>query len=171
MTPHSVLHVAPILVPPPAPPVVVRAAGRDDAPALHRLSRVFARTGELRERTVAEYARDAADFLLAESAPGRIEGCAGLRIHAAPEGRDPGRTAVVYNFCVAAASQGRGVGTALLTTLLAEAAARSAATVFAATSGDAALFLRHGFTVADVSAAWPAGLAPRPGSRVLSRAL
>lgn len=151
--------------------MVVRPAGRDDALALHRLSRVFARTGELRERPMARYARDVDDFLLAESATGRVEGCAGLRFCAAPEGRDTGRTAVVYNFCVAAASQGRGVGTALLTALLAEAAARSAGTVFAATSGGAALFLRHGFTVTDTPLTWPAGLAPRPGSRVLRRAL
>ncbi|MFZ4238080.1 GNAT family N-acetyltransferase [Streptomyces murinus] len=172
MTSRSALPVVPLPRPSrPSSPVVVRAAGRDDAVALYRLSRVFARTGELRERSMARYARDVDDFMLAESATGRVEGCAGLRFCAAPEGRDQGRTAVVYNFCVAAASQGRGVGTALLAALLAEAAARSAGTVFAATSGGAALFLRHGFTVTDAPVTWPAGLAPRPGSRVLGRTL
>ncbi|MFS4104577.1 hypothetical protein [Streptomyces sp. PD-S100-1] len=70
---------------------------------------------------------------------------------------------------MAKAGQGRGVGTVLLRALLAEAAARSVGAVFTATSGSAALFLRHGFTVLDAATAdWPAGLDPRRGSRVLS---
>ncbi|ANH89782.1 MULTISPECIES: GNAT family N-acetyltransferase [unclassified Streptomyces] len=164
MTPPPALRPAPTALRPPHP-VVVRAAGPGDVAALYRLSRAFARTGELRARSATEYARDTGDFLIAESAAGGVEGCVGLGCGQGAAAR----TAVVYNFCVAAASQGRGVGTALLATLLAEAAARSVGTVFTATSGGAALFLRHGFTVVDpATAAWPAGLDPRPGSSVLS---
>uniref|UniRef100_UPI003F490B64 GNAT family N-acetyltransferase n=1 Tax=Streptomyces chartreusis TaxID=1969 RepID=UPI003F490B64 len=151
----------------PVSPLVVRAAGPEDAAALHRLSRAFAATGELRERPAQQYARDVRDFLIAESATGGVEGCVALRC---PSGHDEpaaARTAIVYNFCVAAASQGRGVGSALLGALLAEALSRSVRSVFTATSGDAALFLRHGFTPAEDAATWPAALNPRSGSRVL----
>ncbi|MFH0518627.1 GNAT family N-acetyltransferase [Streptomyces sp. M41] len=151
--------------------VVVRAAGPEDAGALYRLSRVFVRTGELCERPPWQYARDAGDFLIAESPMGGVEGCVALRCGAERIGPASARTAVLYNFCVAARSQGRGVGSALLRALLAEAVARPAATVFTATSGGAELFLRHGFTPAEDPAAWPAALNPRRGSRVLRRAL
>ncbi|MGW4320514.1 GNAT family N-acetyltransferase [Streptomyces sp. NPDC004684] len=164
MTPRSALLSAAPAAHRPPQRMAVRPAGPGDASALYRLSRAFVRTGELRARSVADYARDAGDFLIAESAVRGVEGCGGLRCEP-----DAPRTAVVYNFCVAKAGQGRGVGTALLRALLAEAAARSVGAVFTATSGSAALFLRHGFTVLDAATAdWLVGLDPRRGSRVLS---
>ncbi|MFJ3493666.1 GNAT family N-acetyltransferase [Streptomyces sp. NPDC086091] len=172
--------------------VVVRAAGPADVAALYGLSRAFARTGELRERPYGQYVRDVRDFLVAESTGGGVAGCVGLRRLPGPDGREgpdvpavpgtpdgprapdgpvPARFAVVYNFCVAAASQGRGVGSALLGALLAEAADRAVGTLYTATSGDATLFLRHGFTEVPDPAAWPAALNPRTGSLVLRRTL
>ncbi|MGW6732428.1 GNAT family N-acetyltransferase [Streptomyces sp. NPDC055013] len=169
---RSVLCSAPAV---PAPralsPLVVRNAEPEDAPALYRLSCAFAGTGELRERPLAQYVSDADDFLIAESATGGVEGCVALRCRWGCDDPAAARTAIVYNFCVAAASQGRGVGSVLLRALLAEALSRSVRSVFTATSGDAALFLRHGFTPAEDAATWPAALNPRRGSRVLRLAL
>ncbi|MFH8369606.1 GNAT family N-acetyltransferase [Streptomyces sp. NPDC018031] len=150
----------------------MRTATAGDAVALHRLSGAFVRTGALRERPLEQYARDAGDFLVAESAAGGIVGCVALECHLGPEEPGAGRPAVVYNFCVAPASQGLGVGSALLTAALATAVAYSVTTVFTATAGGGALFLRHGFTPGDgrgAPAAWLAALDPRRGSRVLSR--
>ncbi|MGW6548966.1 GNAT family N-acetyltransferase, partial [Streptomyces sp. NPDC055051] len=52
---------------PPLPLVEVRVAGPGDAGAVHRLSRPFVREGSLRERTLDELARRAADFLVVEA--------------------------------------------------------------------------------------------------------
>ncbi|MFD5650512.1 GNAT family N-acetyltransferase [Streptomyces sp. NPDC127039] len=161
----------------PAPPrpdgrPTVRAAGPADVAGLYRLSRAFAGTRQLRERSEEEYTRAVGDFLVVDSVSGDVEGCVGLRHTFGPDDPPADRTAVVYNFCVAARGQGRGLGSALLGAALAEAAARSAATVFTATGGGAELFLRHGFTVVEGAAdAWPTALDPREGSRVLRLAL
>ncbi|MFF8960218.1 GNAT family N-acetyltransferase [Streptomyces sp. NPDC014894] len=157
---------------PAAPPrTSVRRARDDDAEALHALSRHFFRCGALRERPLALYAADAADFLVAERAGGGLAGCLGLRVH--PRGPD-GPRGVLYNFCVAPDSQGRGVGSALLRAALAEGSARSLRSVFTATGGGGELFLRHGFAPAAAGLApeeWANALDPRRGSRVLARAL
>ncbi|GLF94950.1 GNAT family N-acetyltransferase [Streptomyces yaizuensis] len=146
-----------------------------DAERLYRLSRPFVRSGALRERTLERYARDAGDFLLATSGDGALAGCVALRRHP-PYGTTacPGRPAVLYNFCVTGGGQGRGVGSALLTAVLAEALELSVTVVYTATTGDGRLFLRHGFTVGDGSGApaeWLAALDPSRGSRILSRTL
>ncbi|MFJ6632536.1 GNAT family N-acetyltransferase [Streptomyces sp. NPDC091376] len=164
---------------------VVRPAVAEDAEALHRLSRTFMRNGALRERPVAQYARDAGDFLVAANVRSRIDGCVALRRHPAPPRtcRLPGASsptpadtggplAVVYNFCVAPGSQGRGIGSALLEAALAGAAARSVSAVFTATTGNGELFLRHGFRFCDgrgAPAAWLDALDPHRGSRILVR--
>ncbi|WP_229901692.1 GNAT family N-acetyltransferase [Streptomyces zaomyceticus] len=153
------------------PVAVLRPAGTADADAVHRLSGPFAREGALRERSAAQYARDAGDFVLAETARGELAGCVALSRRRDACG---GMAAVLYNFCVAPGNQGRGIGSALLRAALAEAAAQGASQVFTATAGSGLLFLRHGFTAADESAApveWRASLDPARGSRVLVRAL
>ncbi|MEU6704875.1 GNAT family N-acetyltransferase [Streptomyces wuyuanensis] len=164
---------------------VVRPAAAQDAEALHRLSRTFMRSGALRERPVVRYARDAGDFLIAETVTGRIDGCVALRRHGprahglpgtpSPAAADTARPlAVVYNFCVAPGSQGRGIGSALLEAALARAAARSVSAVFTATTGGGELFLRHGFRFCDGSGApavWLDALDPDRGSRILFRPL
>ncbi|MEU0987281.1 GNAT family N-acetyltransferase [Streptomyces sp. NPDC005953] len=149
----------------------VRQASVLDAAALHALSRQFFHCGALRERPRGHYAAEAADFLVAELPADVLAGCLGLRIHP-DEPRGP--AAVLYNFCVSPASQGRGVGSALLRSALAQAAARSLRAVFTATTGGGELFLRHGFTpIAPELAplAWVNALDPRRGSTVLARTL
>ncbi|MCB8901622.1 MULTISPECIES: GNAT family N-acetyltransferase [unclassified Streptomyces] len=150
---------------------VVRPAGRSDAAAVHRLSVPFVREGALRDRPVSRYARDAADFLVAETADGGLAGCVALHRRQDARGR---AAAVLYNFCVAAGNQGRGIGSALLRAVLAEAATQGVSRVFTATAGSGLLFLRHGFVVGGEDEAppeWRARLDPARGSRVLVRAL
>ncbi|MFF6832043.1 MULTISPECIES: GNAT family N-acetyltransferase [unclassified Streptomyces] len=157
---------------PPAPAaVVVRTAGSGDAGAVRRLSRPFVREGALRDRTAAELALAATDFLVVEDGRGELAGCVGLRARTDARGRP---AAVLYNFCVAPGHQGRGVGSALLDAALAEAGARGAARVFTATTGSGLLFLRYGFAVGgdeEAPPVWRASLDPARGSRVLVRAL
>ncbi|MFE5544293.1 GNAT family N-acetyltransferase [Streptomyces sp. NPDC056534] len=150
---------------------VVRPAGPSDAAAVHRLSVPFVRAGALRDRPASRYARDAADFLVAETAGGVLAGCVALNRRPDACGR---AAAVLYNFCVAAGNQGRGIGSALLRAVLAEAGTRGACRVFTATAGSGLLFLRHGFVVGGEEEAppeWRARLDPARGSRVLVRAL
>ncbi|GGZ61349.1 hypothetical protein GCM10010387_63620 [Streptomyces inusitatus] len=168
--PRSVMPPRSAAAPGPPRPTVRRARA-DDAEALHGLSRLFFRCGALRERPLALYAADAADFLVVERADGALAGCLGLRIH--PDGPS-GPGGVLYNFCVAPGSQGRGVGSALLRAALARASKGSLWAVFTATGGGGELFLRHGFTpaAADLApASWASALDPRRGSRVLARTL
>ncbi|MGW6458079.1 GNAT family N-acetyltransferase [Streptomyces sp. NPDC055078] len=156
--------------PPPHPPV--RRAAHADAEALYTLSHPFFLSGALRERPPSLYATEAPGFLVVDHPDGTLDGCLGLRTYPpASEGSgDP--CGVLYNFCVSARSQGRGVGSALLCAALTEAAARSMHAVFTATSGGGRLFLRHGFTHAPIRLAppaWADALDPRRGSRVLSK--
>nr|WP_240512428.1 GNAT family N-acetyltransferase [Streptomyces griseoruber] len=150
---------------------LVRAACREDAPALAALSRPFVRAGALRERPLSLYAAHAADFLVVEALDGTLEGCLGLRTH--PDG-DHGPAGVLYNFCVARHRQGRGTGARLLEAALARARALSLGALFTATTGGGGLFLRHGFTPTGPSPApadWVRSLDPRRDARVLGRAL
>ncbi|MHC0430299.1 GNAT family N-acetyltransferase [Streptomyces sp. O3] len=160
-------------VPRPLPPPV-RSARRADAAALAALSGPFARSGALRRRPFARYVADAGDFLVVDDGDGTLAGCLGLRVHPAEPARGRGATGVLYNFCVAPRSQGRGVGAHLLRAALAQAAAQSLDALFTATTGDGALFLRYGFAPADAGfapTAWADSLDPRRGSRVLARVL
>ncbi|WP_231626740.1 GNAT family N-acetyltransferase [Streptomyces apocyni] len=155
-------------------PVTVRTARRADAAALAALSRPFARSGALRERSFSRYALDAADYLVVDGEDGTLDGCLGLRVHAANPARDGGPTGVLYNFCVAPRSQGRGVGAGLLRVALAQATAQSLHALFTATTGGGRLFLRYGFAPAApglAPAAWVNSLDPRRDSQVLARAL
>ncbi|MFJ5876616.1 GNAT family N-acetyltransferase [Streptomyces sp. SID5770] len=156
---------------PPAPAAVVRTAGSDDVEAVRRLSRPFVREGSLRDRTAAELALAATDFLVVEAGREDLAGCVGLRARTDARG---GPAAVLYNFCVAPGHQGRGIGSALLDAALGEAAARGAARVFTATTGSGLLFLRYGFTPGgdeEAPPVWRASLDPARGSRILVRAL
>ncbi|MEE1927564.1 GNAT family N-acetyltransferase [Streptomyces sp. TRM 70351] len=149
-----------------------RGARRADAVALKALSGPFARSGALRERPLARYAADASDFLVVDAPDGSLDGCLGLGVHPAEPGSGGGDVGVLYNFCVAAHRQGRGVGALLLRAALDEAAGRSLSTLFTATTGGGGLFLRHGFAPACARlapAAWAGALDPRRGARVLAR--
>ncbi|SCD64943.1 amino-acid N-acetyltransferase [Streptomyces sp. BpilaLS-43] len=167
-------HPAPVPHGPLAPTTRVRSARAEDAAALAELSRPFVCSGALRERPVPLYAAHAADFLVTEAPGGDLEGCVGLRVHPAGPGECREPAGVLYNFCVAGPSQGRGVGAVLLRAALAAARARSLGGLFTATTGTGALFLRHGFTPCDARLAprsWAHSLDPRRGARVLARTL
>ncbi|MFE9796973.1 GNAT family N-acetyltransferase [Streptomyces goshikiensis] len=147
----------------PEPPGV-RPARLGDAAALYALSRTFVRSGALRARTPRHYLSRVEDFLVAGGAErSRVRGCLALR------GEGPA-TAVLYNFCVSPCSQGQGVGSQLLGAAFARARRRSVRVIFTATTGSAALFLRHGFVpvpAAEAPARWAAALDPARGSQVL----
>ncbi|MFE2922400.1 GNAT family N-acetyltransferase [Streptomyces goshikiensis] len=147
----------------PAPPGV-RPARPGDVAALYALSRTFVRSGALRARTARHYLSHVRDFLVVEGARrSRALGCLAL----ADEGP---ATAVLYNFCVSPCSQGQGVGSLLLDAAFARARRRSVRVIFTATTGSAALFLRHGFVpvpAAEAPARWAAALDPARGSQVL----
>ncbi|MGW7440024.1 GNAT family N-acetyltransferase [Streptomyces sp. NPDC054849] len=149
-------------------PPLVRRARLQDAPALHTLSTAFIRSGALRPRSIDHYLAHAGEFLLVGGhGRARVRGC--LALSDAGEG-----AAVLYNFCVARGSQGRGLGAALLRAAFAEARGRSVREVFTATTGGAALFRRYGFLPAGpgrAPAAWAGALDPARGSEVLSRRL
>ncbi len=152
----------------------MRRAREEDADALAGLSRPFVHSGALRERPVSLYATRAGDFLVAQTSGGRIDGCVGVRAYPSGPGEHSGPAGVLYNFCVAAHSQGRGVGAALLRAALADARARSLVALFAATTGEGGLFLRYGFTPSAALPAprsWTESLDPRRNARVLARLL
>ncbi|WP_431782697.1 GNAT family N-acetyltransferase [Streptomyces chumphonensis] len=151
-----------------------RPACRADAAALEALSRPFVRSGALRPRPGAVYAAHAADFLVADSPSpdGGIEGCLALAVHPPDPARGRGPAGVLYNFCVAPHRQGRGLGALLLEAALDRAAEAPLGTLFTATTGSGALFLRYGFTPVSpgsAPAAWARAVDPRRGARVLGR--
>ncbi|MFJ1709054.1 GNAT family N-acetyltransferase [Kitasatospora sp. NPDC088346] len=151
-----------------SPPVPVRTATGGDATALYVLSAPFMRSGELRVRTLADYRGRATDFLIApDPRPGPPAGCVALR----PLAPEPGHPAagLLYNLCVHPGHQGTGVGSRLLAALLDRATDRGLRTVYAASTGSAAFFLRTGFRevpAALAPAGWTATLDPARGSRV-----
>ncbi|WP_408994979.1 GNAT family N-acetyltransferase [Streptomyces europaeiscabiei] len=152
----------------------VRTARREDAAALAELSRPFVSSGALRRRPQSLYAAHAADFLVAESPEGTLDGCVGLRAHPAAPGHGGGTAGVVYNFCVAGHRQGGGVGARLLRAVLTRARAQSLDALFTATTGGGGLFLRHGFTPTTAQGApptWTRSLDPLRNARVLARRL
>lgn len=169
-------HRAPLPHALPVPSSSVRSAHEKDAAELAELSRPFVHSGALRERPASLYAAHAADFLVTQT-PGRpIEGCVGLRVHPAVPGEGRGPVGVLYNFCVAGHSQGRGVGAGLLRTVLAMARAQSLDALFTATTGGGGLFLRYGFAPAPAPArlapsSWAESLDPRRNARILTKVL
>ncbi|MDX2388618.1 MULTISPECIES: GNAT family N-acetyltransferase [unclassified Streptomyces] len=146
----------------------VRTGRTGDAPALHALSAPFVRSGALRSRPPEHYRAHAGRFLVVEGdVEGSVRGCVALR------GAEPG-TAVLYNFCVAVAGQGRGIGAALLFAACARARAEGRRALFTATTGSARLFVRYGFrpvAAAGAPPGWAARLDPARGSRVLRLSL
>ncbi|MFC8721496.1 GNAT family N-acetyltransferase [Kitasatospora sp. NPDC057198] len=161
---------APVAVLAPAP-VAVRTGPRD-ARALYELSLPFLRSGALRARTPADYRRAADTFLVVRGPGGVPDACAALRLLPPGPGHPP--TGVLHNLCVRAERQGLGLGGLLVAAVLARARRAALSAVVTATTGDGALFARHGFAEVPVAAAppsWAAELDPARGSRVLRRPL
>ncbi|MEU9032641.1 GNAT family N-acetyltransferase [Streptomyces sp. NPDC048383] len=152
----------------------VRSAHSGDAAALAALSQPFVRSGALRARSLSLYVADSADFLVVDGPDGTLLGCLALRVHPAAPGTGRGGAGVLYNFCVAPGSQGRGLGARLLTAALVRANSLSLKALFTATTGSGELFRRHGFAPAHVAAApstWVDSLSPERNSRILTRSL
>lgn len=173
-TPRQATLSPRVLDSPGLPPVSLRPARPEDAAALAELSRLFVRAGALRERPLSLYAEQAADFLVAETPGGTVDGCIGLAAHAADASAGRPAAGVLYNFCVAGRRQGCGTGAALLNLALARARSRSLRSLFTATTGEGHLFLRHGFAPACASlapVAWAQSLDPRRNALILARAL
>ncbi|MGW1957795.1 GNAT family N-acetyltransferase [Streptomyces sp. NPDC001920] len=159
-------HVLPAAAP------AVRPARPEDAAALAALSRPFVESGALRARPLSLYAAHAADFVVTEAPDGTLAGCLGLRVHPAEPEHGLGPSGVLYNFCVARHRQGCGAGARLLRAVLVRARARSLGALFTATTGDGALFLRHGFAPASARLApssWVESLDPERNARLLAR--
>ncbi len=78
---------------------------------------------------------------LVEDAKGRALACGGLELH--------GETALVRSLVTVPAARGKGLGARLLTRIETESAAAGAATAWLLTTGNGALFRRHGYTAAD----------------------
>ncbi|MFF2040294.1 GNAT family N-acetyltransferase [Kitasatospora sp. NPDC058170] len=160
----------------------VRATGAD-AQALYALSAPFMRSGALRERTPDAYRHPGDTFLAVRAGagpehpdgtggarPGRLDACVALRA-LAPEADRPA-TGLLHNFCVRTDRQGEGLGSLLITAVVAEARRRGLRALVTATTGGGALFLRHGFQEIPASAApreWAAGLDPARRSQVFTR--
>ncbi|MFE6747519.1 GNAT family N-acetyltransferase [Kitasatospora purpeofusca] len=159
----------------PAPRAV--RAGRSEAAALFALSAPFMRSGELRERAPSAYRRPGDLFLVvrgAEPEPGPdvLDACVALRV-LEPEPGHPA-TGLLHNLCVRSDRQGRGLGSLLVSALLAQARRSGLRELVTATTGNGALFLRHGFREIPVRAAprsWADGLDPVRGARVFGRPL
>ncbi|MFI9328943.1 GNAT family N-acetyltransferase [Kitasatospora sp. NPDC052868] len=152
----------------------VRATGAD-AQALYALSAPFMRSGALRERTPDAYRHPDDTFLMVraeDAGPARLDACVALRA-LAPEADRPA-TGLLHNFCVRTDRQGAGLGSLLVTAVVAEARRRGLRALVTATTGGGALFLRHGFRRIPASAApraWAAGLDPTRDSQVFTRDL
>ncbi|WP_406209758.1 GNAT family N-acetyltransferase [Kitasatospora sp. NBC_01560] len=154
----------------------VRAA-EADAPALYALSAPFMRSGALRERTPDAYRHPGDTFLAVRAVragdtagPGRLDACVALRALAPEAGRPS--TGLLHNLCVRTGRQGAGLGSLLVTAVLAEARRRGLRALVTATTGGGELFLRHGFREIPPTAApreWAAGLDPARRSRVFTR--
>lgn len=117
----------------------VRAA-EADAPALYALSAPFMRSGALRERTPDAYRHPGDTFLAVRAVragdtagPGRLDACVALRALAPEAGRPS--TGLLHNLCVRTGRQGAGLGSLLVTAVLAEARRRGLRALVTATTG------------------------------------
>ncbi|MFD0685576.1 ribosomal protein S18-alanine N-acetyltransferase [Actinomadura fibrosa] len=124
--------------------VVLRAMTGDDLPAVHRLERLLfpedAWSEEMLREELADQPRTR-HYVVAEAPPGEIVGYAGLAA--------AGDQADVQTIGVRADMRGAGIGTALLTELMDEAARRGSEAVFLEVRADndpaRRLYERFGF--------------------------
>jgi ribosomal-protein-alanine N-acetyltransferase len=126
-----------------------------DLPAVLDLEReLFPEDAWTREMFASELGgRSSGRYYLVAEENGRVMGYAGLLAPVPRRARQrPGGPADVLTMAVAPSRWGRGIGSALLQALLAEAAARGCAEVFLEVRVDNAqaqrLYRRHGFTEA-----------------------
>ncbi len=104
---------------------IVRKAELCDVPAIHELVHHYAAERVMLPRPLQEICEDVWEFTVAEE-NGQVLGCGAIKLYSA-------ELAEIRSLCVLPGLPGRGVGTALLQSLLDEAEALRLKTVFALT--------------------------------------
>ena len=104
---------------------IVRKAELCDVPAIHDLVHHYAAERVMLPRPLQEIYEDVWEFTVAEE-NGQVLGCGAIKLYSA-------ELAEIRSLCVLPGLPGRGVGTALLQSLLDEAEALQLKTVFALT--------------------------------------
>jgi len=105
--------------------LTIRKAEIRDVPAIHELVRHYAAQRVMLARPLQEIYEDVWEFTVAEE-NGQVLGCGAIKLYSA-------ELAEIRSLCVLPGSPGRGVGTALLQSLLDEAEGLHLRTVFALT--------------------------------------
>jgi amino-acid N-acetyltransferase len=123
--------------------VMYRPARLSDVPALQGLIATFAQQKLMLPRPLGELYENMREFLVAESEPGGLVGCAALHIDTATIGE-------VKALAVATAAQGRGVGRGLVERCVSEARTLGLERVFCLTY-QVDFFARLGFVRVDRS--------------------
>ena len=124
-----------------APAPVVRAAVLADVAGMEALMAPFVATGDLLPRTNYDLCRHIKEYVVAEDADGAIVGTASLKIYST-------QLAEIAGLAVRDDQQGRGVGRALVESVLDDARALGLTQVFGLTRKPV-FFLRLGFRAAE----------------------
>jgi len=124
-----------------APAPVVRAAVLADVARMEVLMAPFVATGDLLPRTNYDLCRHIKEYVVAEDADGAIVGTASLKVYST-------QLAEIAGLAVRDDQQGRGVGRALVESVLDDARALGLTQVFGLTRKPV-FFLRLGFRVVE----------------------
>jgi amino-acid N-acetyltransferase len=124
-----------------APAPVVRAAVLADVARMEALMAPFVATGDLLPRTNYDLCRHIKEYVVAEGADGAIVGTASLKVYST-------QLAEIAGLAVRDDQQGRGVGRALVESVLDDARALGLTEVFGLTRKPI-FFLRLGFRAAE----------------------
>ena len=124
-----------------APAPVVRAAVLADVARMEALMAPFVATGDLLPRTNYDLCRHIKEYVVAEDADGAIVGTASLKVYST-------QLAEIAGLAVRDDQQGRGVGRALVDSVLDDARALGLKQVFGLTRKPM-FFLRLGFRAAE----------------------
>jgi N-acetylglutamate synthase-like GNAT family acetyltransferase len=124
-----------------APAPVVRAAVLADVARMEVLMAPFVATGDLLPRTNYDLCRHIKEYVVAEDADGAIVGTASLKVYST-------QLAEIAGLAVRDDQQGRGVGRALVESVLDDARALGLTQVFGLTRKPV-FFLRLGFSVVE----------------------
>ncbi len=135
------MSAAPLVPVAPLPAPVIRAATLADVAGMEVLMAPFVATGDLLPRTNYDLCRHIKEYVVAEDADGAIVGTASLKVYST-------QLAEIAGLAVRDDHQGRGVGRALVESVLDDARALGLVQVFGLTRKPV-FFLRLGFGVAE----------------------
>lgn len=135
------LSVAPLRSPQPEGGAKLRPAVLADVAGMETLMAPFVATGDLLPRSNYDLCRHIKEYVVAEDADGAIVGTASLKIYST-------ELAEIAGLAVRDDQQGKGVGKALVESLLAEARALGLQEVFGLTRKPL-FFMRLGFRLAE----------------------